>query len=418
MMKYIQKIEKGYTIVIFDKIYHIKSIAFDKKIVELEWAINEEIYNVSNYQIKNSVVTFQNIYLRFLKIKGQVEVLNVNQGKGYIIDEAEQETNVFRRNSHWAGADGVFQHRIGNKLHWYFSDTFVGDVDPKTRLRKKGFVMVNNSVAVSLIGSEFDLTFKVNEKDGQYKAFYEPNQSGYLWIQDGIYLDGALYITCLNVSNSEDESVWFNVDGTSLVKVPSLNGDLLYDQYSIIESNFCVKDQDITYTFGAAILNDLERTGYIYVFGYGSQKERRGVMSRTKDFLDVKSYEYYSNEGWIKKPVDLFEIAPDFACELKVIFDDGLYKMAYTKGSLSSEIMMGETDDLEKGFKDLTLVYQCPEKVLKDGQVSYNAKLQKFDNIKELYISYNVNTMKNDDHVDAEIYYPRWIKLQKVSDVK
>ncbi len=416
-MKHTTEFLNGNTIISFDKIYPIDSIVFNKEVIELEWAINKKVYNQSNYHIFNNVVTFHNIYLRTLKIKGQIEVVNVTIGKGYVVEEASKETDVFRRNSHWAGADGVFQHRIGNKLHWYFSDTFVGDVDPVTRLRKEGFVMVNNTVAVSEIGSEFDLTFKVNEKDGKFKAFYEPTGKGHLWIQDGIYLDGALYITCLNISNSDNPKVWFNVDGTSLLKVPSHEDDLLYDEYSILESNFYVKDEEVTYIFGNAILNDLDRTGYVYVFGYGNQKERRGVMSRTKDFINPNSYEYLSNNGWTKEPHDLFEVAPDFACELKVIYDDGLYKMAYTKGSMSPTIMMGETDSLEKGFKDLSLIYQCPEPVLKKGQVSYNSKLQKFDNIDDLYISYNVNTLNNDDHVDAEIYYPRWIKLRKVSDV-
>ncbi len=416
-MKHTTEFLNGNTVISFDKIYPIDSIVFNKEVIELEWAINKKVYNQSNYHIFNNVVTFHNIYLRTLKIKGQIEVVNVTIGKGYVVEEASKETDVFRRNSHWAGADGVFQHRIGNKLHWYFSDTFVGDVDPVTRLRKEGFVMVNNTVAVSEIGSEFDLTFKVNEKDGKFKAFYEPTGKGHLWIQDGIYLDGALYITCLNISNSDNPKVWFNVDGTSLLKVPSHEDDLLYDEYSILESNFYVKDEEVTYIFGNAILNDLDRTGYVYVFGYGNQKERRGVMSRTKDFINPNSYEYLSNNGWTKEPHDLFEVAPDFACELKVIYDDGLYKMAYTKGSMSPTIMMGETDSLEKGFKDLSLIYQCPEPKLKKGQISYNSKLQKFDNIDDLYISYNVNTLNNDDHVDAEIYYPRWIKLRKVSDV-
>ncbi|NLD25815.1 MAG: hypothetical protein GX661_00470, partial [Acholeplasmataceae bacterium] len=63
------------------------------------------------------------------------------------------------------------------------------------------------------------------------------------------------------------------------------------------------------------------------------------------------------------------------------------------------------------GFYDQELIYRIPEYDTKRGIITYNAKLQVINN--HWYVSYHVNANNNDDHVDADIYRPRFLKLKR-----
>lgn len=397
----------------FDKIYPIREIEFDKEIESLKWAINIELVNDCNFVIKDNLVTFDKVHLRYLLVSPTVKIVSITTWDGFTVSESPEINNVFRRNSGWAGADGVFSHVIGDKIHWYFSDTLVGDVDPKTRIRKE-FVMVNNTVGISSVITPFDIEFKVKEEpDGKYGTYYVPEKEGYYWLQDGCVKDGFMYISVIRVKN--DPKLWFIVMGAEMIKVPINKNQLDYCNYEIFENKGYFVQGDDIYTFGAAILDDSSRTGYYYIFGYDNQKKRNLYMARTKDFEDNQAYEFYTHTGWESEPVKLQSIGDDVSHEMRVIYDEG-YVLSFTRGCVGADIVLSFTNDLEMGFSEYTTVYQSVEMIKDETLISYNAKLHVFPNDRNYYASYNINTNVIENLKDAEIYYPRWIKLTKGSD--
>lgn len=400
--------------IIFDKIYPIKELIFENNVSCIKWAINEEILNTSNVVINGNIVTFQDIHLRFLYLDSPNKIKRIQFRNEFTITEEFDIDNIFRRNNGWAGADGVFSHVYGSKVHWYFSDTLVGKVNEKTRQREE-MIMVNNTIGVSQVETPFDITFMVNKNEhGEYTSYYIPEKEGYYWLQDGVYKDGFLYISVIRVR--DDKEKWFEVLGSEMIKVKVNQDDTLdYHQYERFNTPTYFELNDQTYTFGAAMLNDVSRTGYYYMFGYDNSPNKNLYMLRVKDFEEAKSYEFYTNDGWSNQPLDFKVIGQNIANEMRVIYDEK-YIISYTKNCSSETIEMASTLNLEEGFKDRKIIYQCKETVLDSSLITYNAKLHRFPLDEDYYYTYNVNTTVIENLIDADIYYPRWLRLKKESD--
>lgn len=399
--------------IIFDKIYEVEEIIFESDVKSITWAINEEIINASNLTIDGHKVSFSNIHLRYLYLDSVNKIESIKYNKEFVITEAYNIDNVFRRNDGWAGADGVFSHVYGNKIHWYFSDTLIGKVNPNTRLREE-MVMVNNTVGVSLTQDPFNIMFLVNQKDNKYTSFYEPEKEGYYWLQDGVYKDNYLYISVIRVK--DDKVNWFEVLDSEMIKVKVNEDETLdYDNYQRFSNKTYFEQNNEIYTFGAAMLDDMLRTGYYYMFGYDNSSDKNLYMLRVKDFEDTDSYEYFTIHGWSKTPIGFKSIGKNVANEMRVIYD-GKYIISYTVNCSSPTIEIASTNCLEEGFTNRHIVYQCKESILKESVITYNAKLHTFPFEKDLFMTYNVNTTVIKDLVDADIYYPRWLRLEKESD--
>jgi len=410
MMDYKKEFQEGYTYYHFDKIVPIEKIIFNQKITTLEWSINH--YHNTKMVIEDTTVHFTDVHLKHLRILGDVTINEVILGEGFIVEEAIDATNVFIRNSGWSGADGVYQHQIENKIHWYFSDTFVGDVDEATRIRKPGYAMVNNTLGVSHIEKPFLIEFLVKQINDTYDSYFKPIDEGYYWLQDGIYLDNYFYLTMIRVVNLALNKGFAVVD-VDTVKIPYKDNQLLVDEYERIPTNYYLTSNEDTYTFGASILDDRDNSGYIYVFGYDAEKKRNCVVSRVKKHIINDDYEYLTENGWQKEAKQLKSIAKDIACEFKVIYDRDCYLISYTKNGIGKEIIIGKTNNIDEGFKAFTCVYECLESDQDETIITYNAKFQVLPNLNEYYITYHVNTLINEAHDDANIYYPRWIKLKR-----
>jgi|GEM_PF-1780916 len=400
--------------IIFDKIYSVKEIVFTKPVKSIEWAINPEIKNTNNIVIDGNKVLFMNVHVRYLFLGEDNKITSIVKGDGYTITEETKIDNVFRRNKGWAGADGIYSHVYKDTIHWYFSDTLVGDVNPITR-KRKNMVMVNNTVGVSNTQKPFLIDFMVKkDQKNKYTSFYVPEKEGYYWLQDGVYKDGYLYISVIRVRDDKDK--WFVVLGSEMIKVKVNADDTLdYNNYTRFDNPTYFEMNGETYTFGAAMLDDTTRTGYYYMFGYDNKLEKNLYMLRVKDFEKQDSYEYFTENGWSNNPTNFKVIGENVANEMRIIYD-GKYILSYTKQCATETIEIASTNDLEKGFTNRIIIYQCKEAFYNDTLITYNAKLHQFPNDNDLYFTYNVNTTVIEDLVDADIYYPRWLRLEKESD--
>ncbi|PAT01705.1 hypothetical protein CI105_05525 [Candidatus Izimaplasma bacterium ZiA1] len=405
MSKYNKESINGYSYFTFDNIYKFKSLIFKNQ---------DEVVYASIDNINFEVIRNINGFYQTFKVFGDNDIIDFIIDKSFSIETDHESTKGFIKNSGWTGADGVYSFELGTNVYWYFSDTFIGEVDKTTRKRVPGFKMINNSVGKSSLNNIFDIEFKYNQDNNVPSSIFVPNDGSYLWLQDGVIDNSKFYITALNVKDPVVKDEWFRVVGAKLIELPIINNVPDYNNYTIMDKSLLFEHGSLTYTFGASILNNKEIDGYIYVFGYDSNISRNMICFRTKDIANQLSYEYLLEDGYSKTINKNFKtLAKNIACEFRVIYDDDIYKIAYTFGSLSSDIVYGETLNIEDGFLNTELIYRCNEHLENKTTITYNAKLHKFSNTSDLYLTYNVNTLDNDEHINANIYYPRVLKLKK-----
>ena len=304
----------------------------------------------------------------------------------------------FKRHHGWAGADGVFSIAYNNDVFWYFSDTFIGDSSEDDQ--RLNFELINNSLAIS----NMDLSeFKFIYNENPIASIFIP-QNGYLWLQDYILINDDLYISALNMENDIFSNEIFKITGLSFVKLKMPFTKKV--EYQIIPLKYYKENIII----GTSIIKENE---YFYLFGYRNDfQNKKLILARTLDLLNDE-VEYLQEDGSWKNDVDRLKILKEnFSSEFKVCKFDNKYYIAYTKHSLGKEIYLLQIEDLFNPYTKEILVYECVEH--QGSIIAYNSKIQEgISNGEEIIISYNVNTLINEEHSSLDIYRPRFIKLRK-----
>lgn len=301
--------------------------------------------------------------------------------------------NKFYRFSGWSGADGIYSFKVADKVLLYFSDTFIGD-SSKNGIRKD-FKLINNSLAV-IKNNTIDFYYNKNPISSSFIA----SGNSYYWLEDGIVEDDKLTIFALKMKNDILSSLPFEIEEIDIIRTSTTFKDSI--EYTIQETNLYSNN----IVWGISLIKESD---YYYVFGYKNIYNNKSlVLSRTKDFI---SYEYLNEKGIFSPNVDSLLILKDhFEAESKIVKKGNYYYIAYTKDSISSEIFLIRTDSLLKPFTKEIKIYTCPEHQC--NIITYNAKIQDALSSQDNFvISYNVNTLVNDEHKYLSIYRPRFIEI-------
>lgn len=309
------------------------------------------------------------------------------------IRELTELNNKFYRFSGWSGADGIYSFKVADKVLLYFSDTFIGD-SSKNGIRKD-FKLINNSLAV-IKNDTIDFYYNKNPISSSFAA----SNNSYYWLEDGIVEDDKLTIFALKMKNDVLSSLPFEIEGIDIIRTSTTFKDSI--EYTIQETNLYSNN----IVWGISLIKEND---YYYVFGYKNIYNNKClVLSRTKDFI---SYEYLNEKGIFLSNIDSLLILKDhFEAESKIVKKGKFYYIAYTKDSISSEIFLIRTDSLLKPFTKEIKIYTCPEH--QGNIITYNAKIQDALSSRDNFvISYNVNTLVNDEHQYLSIYRPRFIEI-------
>lgn len=307
----------------------------------------------------------------------------------------------FKRYSGWSGADGVFSFYYNDQFVWYFSDTFIGESNQQDQ--RLSFELINNSLAISnLTLEEFKFIYKTNP----LASVFIPKE-GYFWLQDGFIEEDKLMIYALRMKNDIFSNEIFKICGISLLEVNlNFKEGISYHEHEILNSSD-------DFVIGTAILKE----DYYYLFNYKNENGNKKLfLARTKSLLDNK-FEYLKNDGtWDYSKDNLMILKEHFAAEFTVFKTKDFYYIAYTKESLGKDIYLLKIENLFKPYNQEILLYSCPEH--QGNIITYNSKIQKgLSNQEELIISYNVNSLVNEDHKNLDIYRPRFLKV-KVEDIE
>ena len=358
------------------------------------------------------------------------------------VERASEWDDLFNRTSGWTGADGIYSIPLSGRENaeapedettvFVFSDTFVGEVGPDGQ-RLGGSTLVNNSLA-RLTGPQPDekaIVFGIGGTEQTPDAVFKPSTPNaepedWYWLQDGVAVDGRVYIYALRMGTGNGGVFNFATGGVSLISFPAKNLDLSQQTQVDTPLYWLPGDDRGEVYFGAAIMANTAEAGapvadgYVYIYGTQNDPFIKGlVVCRVlpNQLADFGNYRYWDGSGWSATIEDSVPITDRVSNELSVTpLSDGRFVLVFQVDALGREVGIRIGDSPTGPWGPVVPIWTCPEPSADpNGNVyTYNAKAHPhLSQPGELLISYNVNTFAFLDLFQyAGIYRPRFIRLK------
>jgi hypothetical protein len=359
-----------------------------------------------------------------------------------VVEPVKAWTDLFDRLKGWTGADGIYSIPLSGKetpgaaapTLFVFSDTFIGEVG-QDGLRKPGFTLVNNTLALLHPNQPEPANIHFlwgKEADGDPRAVFVPDTpetdpGDWYWLEDGLALDGKVHLFALRMRLVEGGPFNFAVAGVSRITLPVDSPHPIRDQVQV-DTPLYFKTPEETYehVFGGAIMANTQEAGapapdgYIYVYGYrsGASGKKEAIVARVApaDFESFGAWRYWNGRDWVAEIGDVAPLPGTgwLSTEFSVTpLPDGRFLLAYQKLGIGQETAVRLGPSPTGPFGPAVTLWTCPEADLDPDIYCYNAKAHPhLSEPGELLISYNVNTFDFADHVHADIYRPRFIRVQ------
>ena len=360
-----------------------------------------------------------------------------------VVEPAKAWTNLFDRTKGWTGADGIYSIPLsgqetpgaGAPTLFVFSDTFIGEVG-RDGLRKPGSTLVNNTLALLISNQPAPANIQFfwgKEDDGDPRAFFLPTtpetQPGdWYWLQDGVALGEKVHLFPLRMKLGDGGVFNFAVAGVARITLPLDSPHPVQDQVQVDTPLFFkTPDEAYEHVFGGAIMPNTEEAGapapdgYAYVYGYRSELatgKKEAIVARVPpaDFESMGAWRYWNGTLWVP---EIGEVAPLpgtgwLSSEFSVTpLPDGRFVLVYQKFGISPETAARLGASPTGPFGAAVTLWTCPEADVDPDIFCYNAKAHPhLSGPGELLISYNVNTFDFADHIYADIYRPRFIRVR------
>jgi uncharacterized protein DUF4185 len=362
---------------------------------------------------------------------------------GIVVEPAKAWTDLFDRTKGWTGADGIYSIPLSGQetpgastpTLFVFSDTFIGEVG-RDGLRKPGSTLVNNTVGLLSPSQPAPANihfFWGKEADGAPRALFLPatpdTQPGdWYWLADGLSRDNKVHLFAMRMQLGDGGVFNFKVAGVARITLPLDSPHPVQDQVQVdAPLYFKSPDEAYEYLFGGAIMPNTQEAGapapdgYIYVYGSRSDVasgKKEAIVARVPpaDFESFGAWRYWNGTLWVP---DIAEVAPLpgtswLSSEFSVTpLPDGRYALVYQKFGIGQETAVRVGQSPTGPFGAAVTLWVCPEADVDPDIYCYNAKAHPHLSAPgDLLISYNVNTFDFADHVYADIYRPRFIRLR------
>ncbi len=312
----------------------------------------------------------------------------------------------------WTGGDSTYSLPLGKgETGWFFSDTFLGTVNPDGS-RPTDSPFVNNSVVVQ--DRRGGLTTITGGTPEAPAGIIPPEADGsWYWIGDPTPAKhGDVQVPLLQFERTGTGSFDFQWVANRLA---TLDGDTLQLE-SITDSpsatginwgSWTLEEGRTTYIYGVADPGGV-RSGYV-----AKAEGRDGIAG---------AWTFWNGSGWSAAEADAVPVVPYVANEFSVAkFRDGYLLVTQDTSELFSTRIVARTSCSPTGpFTEPVELYRTPETGAAgsygDPDVfTYNA--HEHPNLRQgnrILVSYNVNTFDNvgDVYDDASIYRPRFVDVQ------
>lgn len=257
-------------------------------------------------------------------------------------------------------------------------------------------------------------------------------ESSRLWIQDGVVIDNHLYLFPLLI---KDFQGFFDVFKVGIIDIPIVDERLDYSNMVYYDSNLQSKTADQEkILYGAGVFNNTVESGnknadgFIYIYGYIDKKgsglitERKLIVARChkEDITNTNEWTYYNGTSFVSEINESYGLIDGVSPELSVTYiedgiNEGKYMLTVMKNSTSGVIAYSISDTPYGRFEDYNIIYNVKDDKRFVGEFAYNAKMHAHLSEPGNYlISYNVNTTAFFELNNANIYYPRFIRLIEV----
>ncbi len=322
----------------------------------------------------------------------------------------------------WTGADGTYSLPLpdGTNL-WMWSDSYIGTVDPTTRLRQGYLLTAHNSLTV------------LNQSTGSWTTVGYPPQTTSYFVpknKDDWFWQGAGYVIESSAGTYQIEIMlleWtgsFELVGHSIASLswPSL----------AIKAITPVAGLDTSLEWGTKILH---LGGYYYIYGLKDPgtDTKTPYVARTASienladatkwqFWNATQAEWLAGESNATAMHGVAAITPEYSVD-QMSYNGGNFYLMTGMNPLNPPYPLWNAVTTwyscfpQGPWSHKTTVYTTPEAGANGCKVgtlfTYNAKAHtEFTDADGILISYNVNANDSKDLVCANDYKPRFIRIQ------
>jgi Domain of unknown function (DUF5005) len=351
-------------------------------------------------------------------LAAQTCVLPPAPGQG--TPEATFDSLVTQNGPGWTGGDGTYSLLLpdGSDL-WMWSDSYIGTVDPQTRLRPGWLFTAHNSLTHSTPGSNTITTLGYPPQTTSY--FVPSNPNDWFWQGAGMVTASAPGAYQIKIMLLEWTGV-FSFQGNSLATLswPALA------TVSLVPLAL----PDLSIEWGSQLLR---AGGYLYIYGIqdpGTWQKLPYVarMSSASDLTNPAAWQYWNatSHSWVTSQADATPMAG-----VPAITNEYSVTRHYT--AAGAFYMMTGMETWSPGYPNWknvvtyyscspvgpwtsrTIVYVTPESGAPGCSTgtlyTYNPKDHpEFADTSGVLISYNVNASVGQDLVCANDYIPRFIR--------
>ncbi|HTF07213.1 MAG TPA: DUF4185 domain-containing protein [Asanoa sp.] len=310
----------------------------------------------------------------------------------------------------WTGADSTYSAKLsGGREIWIFSDTFLGPVNPDGG-RPLTAPFINNSLIVQRGDKLSTVTGTV---DSEPAAIFRPETAGnWYWMGPNL-VTGKVWQQVVNEYEKTGPG------GFDLAYVRTAVARVDTDRLDRPASYHPLPSLPPTISW-AAWLQRVGGSTYVYgVEDLGADKHMHVARVRGTDLR--AAWQFWTGDGWSADPTASQRVLTGVANEYSVTPWRGRYLLVThdTSELFSAKIVAYVSDQPTGPFTGKTVVYTTPETGPNGSYgnpniITYNSHIHpEHSTDRRLLLTYNVNTLANDDHYkDASIYRPRFVDVE------
>jgi len=322
----------------------------------------------------------------------------------------------------WTGADGTYSLALpnGNSL-WLWSDSYIGTVDPATRLRSSYLFQAHNSLTIRDAVTGAVTTVAYPPKATSY--FIPRNKADWYWVGGATLVQPRPGVYQIKVMLLEWTGVFvFKGNSVATLNYPSMS----------IASIQPVALPDLSIEWGTRIFQD---GSYYYIYGIkdpGTANKLPYVarMTSLQYLTQPRGWQYWNatQNAWVMGQSNATAMAgvPAITNEFsvdKVNASAGPFYLmvgmdpANPAYPLWQNVISFYSCSPQGPWSNEKVVYQTPESGASGCSVgtlvAYNPKAHiEFTDSTGILVSYNVNANNSQDLVCANDYMPRFVRIQ------
>lgn len=321
----------------------------------------------------------------------------------------------------WTGGDGSYSLLLpdGTNL-WMWSDSYIGTVDPLTRLRKNALFTAHNSLTIldQTTGSWTTVGYPP-----QTTSYFVPaNKNDWFWIGGGLVYQPSPGTYKLKV---------FLLEWTGLFQLVGHSVATLSWPSLAIDSITPVSGLDTSLEWGTRILK-VGSIYYIYGLKDPGTNTKVPYLARTNaiaNLTDASNWQFWSatQHKWVTGEANATQLAgvaaitPEYSVD-RLSYNGSPFFLMTGMDPKNPPYPLWNTIEMWYGcspqgpWLNKTAVYTNPEAGAPGCKVgtlvTYNAKAHtEFSDSSGMLVSYNVNANSSSDLVCADDYKPRFVRV-------